>query len=72
MRFVATDKQEAWAGKAAPELPLDGRLDLHKGVYNRIVRDFNGGRPLPLTHDHAHRRPARVRAWVRRRRWWCR
>jgi D-glycero-alpha-D-manno-heptose-7-phosphate kinase len=49
VRFVATDKQEAWAGEAAPELPLDGRLDLHKGVYNRIVREFNGGRPLPLT-----------------------
>lgn len=49
VRFVATDKQEEWAGKAAPELPLDGRLDLHKGVYNRIVREFNGGRPMPLT-----------------------
>lgn len=47
--FVATDKQESWSGEAAPELPLDGRLDLHKGVYNRIVREFNGGRPLPLT-----------------------
>jgi D-glycero-alpha-D-manno-heptose-7-phosphate kinase len=49
VRFVATDKQEEWAGMAAPELPMDGRLDLHKGVYNRIVREFNGGRPMPLT-----------------------
>ena len=49
MRFVAADQQESWQGEAAPELPLDGRLDLHKGVYNRIVREFNGGRPLPLT-----------------------
>ena len=49
VRFVATDKQESWQGEAAPELPLDGRLDLHKGVYNRIVREFNGGRPMPLT-----------------------
>lgn len=47
--FVATDKQESWSGEAAPELPLDGCLDLHKGVYNRIVREFNGGRPLPVT-----------------------
>ena len=49
VRFVATDKQESWQGEAAPELPLDGRLDLHKGVYNRIMREFNGGRPMPLT-----------------------
>ena len=49
VRFVAADRQQNWAGDAAPELPLDGTLDLHKGVYNRIVRDFNGGRPLPLT-----------------------
>jgi len=49
VRFVATDKQESWQGAAEPELPLDGRLDLHKGVYNRIVREFNGGRPMPLT-----------------------
>lgn len=49
VRFVASDKQEEWAGKATTELPLDGRLDLHKGVYNRIVREFNGGRPMPLT-----------------------
>ncbi len=54
--FVAADKQERWQGAAEPHLPLDGRLDLHKGVYNRIVRDFNGGRPLPLkltTHTDA-------------------
>ncbi len=49
MRFVAADRQEAWEGDAEAPLPFDGRLDLHKGVYNRIVRDFNGGRPLPLT-----------------------
>jgi D-glycero-alpha-D-manno-heptose-7-phosphate kinase len=47
--FVAADKQESWSGEAAAELALDGRLDLHKGVYNRIVREFNAGRPLPLT-----------------------
>jgi D-glycero-alpha-D-manno-heptose-7-phosphate kinase len=49
VHFVATDKQEEWSGEAVPELPLDGLLDLHKGVYNRIVREFNAGRPLPLT-----------------------
>ena len=47
--FVAADKQESWAGEAIPELPLDGHLDLHKGVYNRIVREFNAGRPLAVS-----------------------
>jgi D-glycero-alpha-D-manno-heptose-7-phosphate kinase len=54
--FTAADKQERWSGSADATLALDGCLDLHKGVYNRIVRDFNGGRPLPLrmtTHTDA-------------------
>lgn len=46
VRFVAADNQSRWEGAAGPQLALDGQLDLHKGVYNRIVRDFNGGRPL--------------------------
>ncbi len=29
-------------------LPIDGRLDLVKAVYNRIIRDYNHGTPLPL------------------------
>lgn len=49
VRLVASDRQERWEGEAEPELTLDGRLDLHKGVYNRIVRDFNCGEPLSLT-----------------------
>jgi D-glycero-alpha-D-manno-heptose-7-phosphate kinase len=56
LRFAATDKQESWEGKAEPCVPLDGRLDLHKGVYNRVVKEFNGGRPLPMimtTHTDA-------------------
>ena len=56
LQFTASDKQQSWAGESEPALPLDGQLDLHKGVYNRIVRDFNGGRPLPLrmtTHTDA-------------------
>lgn len=47
--LLAADRQQSWEGDALPELELDGTLDLHKGVYNRVVRDFNGGRPLPLT-----------------------
>src|SRR6202165_2487860 len=56
VRLVAADSQHTWEGEASTQLALDGRLNLHKGVYNRIVRDFNGGRPLPLvmtTHTDA-------------------
>ena len=49
VRLVAAVKQESFESEASPQLPLDGQLDLHKGVYNRIVRDFNAGRPLALT-----------------------
>ncbi len=49
VRFVAADRQEGWEGKAIPVLDLNGKLDLHKGVYNRIVRNFNQGKPLSMT-----------------------
>lgn len=44
----ATDRREAIDCAASDRLPLDGALALHKGLYNRIVRDFNGGKPLPV------------------------
>jgi D-glycero-alpha-D-manno-heptose-7-phosphate kinase len=56
LELRASDKQQSWTGEAEAALALDGQLDLHKGVYNRIVREFNGGRPLPLrmtTHTDA-------------------
>lgn len=31
---------------SALNLPIDGHLDLHKGVYNRIIRDFRINKPL--------------------------
>ncbi len=36
----AEDKGERAEYEALPELPMDGRLDLLKGIYNRVVRDF--------------------------------
>ncbi len=56
LQFRASDKEDSWSGDTLAELPLDGKLDLHKGVYNRIVREFNGGHPLPMrmtTHTDA-------------------
>ncbi len=35
------DKPEVLEFDATDQLPLDGRLDLIKGIYNRIVRDFS-------------------------------
>lgn len=37
-------------------LPIDGTLDLHKAVYNRVTRDFLFGKPVPMriaTHSEA-------------------
>jgi D-glycero-alpha-D-manno-heptose-7-phosphate kinase len=48
VRFEAVDLGESASAAAATRLEPDGKLDLHKGVYNRIVADFNGGEPLRL------------------------
>jgi D-glycero-alpha-D-manno-heptose-7-phosphate kinase len=49
VRFVATDREATWQGPAEDLGTPRGELALHRGVYNRIVREFNAGRPLPLT-----------------------
>ena len=48
VRFVATDQQVEKVRPAEVPLPLNGKLDLHKAVYNHIVQNFNGGRPISL------------------------
>jgi D-glycero-alpha-D-manno-heptose-7-phosphate kinase len=35
------DKKEVYTFAAVEDLAVDGNLDLHKGIYNRIVRDFS-------------------------------
>lgn len=40
IEFVSMDRKETQAHLSAETLPIDGQLDLLKGVYNRIVRDF--------------------------------
>jgi D-glycero-alpha-D-manno-heptose-7-phosphate kinase len=41
----AIDRKERYEFESADELPIDGKLDLLKGIYNRVVRDF-AQRPL--------------------------
>lgn len=48
VRFIATDQCVETVVPAQTPLPLDGALDLHKAVYNHIVQNFNGGKPIPL------------------------
>ena len=38
--FQAEDKGESFETGAIEKLPLDGHLDLLKGIYNRIVKDY--------------------------------
>lgn len=40
--FRSIDKSEYYDTKSREELPIDGRLDLLKGIYNRVVKDFTG------------------------------
>lgn len=49
VRFVAADRQECAEFDPGCDLPLDEPLSLHKGVYCRIMRDFNDGQAIPLT-----------------------
>jgi D-glycero-alpha-D-manno-heptose-7-phosphate kinase len=39
--FHAVDKGEKFGYPSSATLPMDGQLDLLKGIYNRIVRDFD-------------------------------
>jgi len=46
VRFVASDQQLEQVRQAEVPLPLDGKMDLHKAVYNHIMQNFNGGKPI--------------------------
>ena len=48
VRFAATDQQIEEVLPAASHYPLDGRLNLHKAVYNHMVRNYNDGKPLSI------------------------
>jgi D-glycero-alpha-D-manno-heptose-7-phosphate kinase len=47
--FEAVDRDERVGIESNNCLKIDGKLDLHKGIYNRIVREFNDGKPLSFS-----------------------
>ncbi len=48
VRFAATDQQIEEVLPVAAYYPLDGRLNLHKAVYNHMVRKYNDDKPLSV------------------------
>lgn len=48
VEFVSADLGDRASYRARPSLKSDGRLDLFKHVYNYVVREYHGGRPLPV------------------------
>jgi D-glycero-alpha-D-manno-heptose-7-phosphate kinase len=48
IRMVATDQQAEKEMVLGAPLELNGKLDLHKAVYNHMIQHFNEGKPIPL------------------------
>lgn len=47
IEFLAVDRKEQITFNSINKLPIDDKLlILHKGIYNRIVKDFNNGQAL--------------------------
>jgi len=46
--FYASDLNEEFTSEAIAEIETEGNNILQKGVYNRVVKDFCGGKPLSL------------------------
>ena len=48
VRFVATDQQAEKVKTISEPLILNGKLDLHKAVYNEMIQRYNGGQAIPM------------------------
>ncbi|QGQ98488.1 dehydrogenase [Paenibacillus psychroresistens] len=46
--FHAADRDEIFEAKSEASYELNGYLDLHKGIYNRIVKQFNNKQALSI------------------------
>jgi len=49
IHFIAADMGDSVTYDAATAVSSEGLLALHSGVYNRIVAQYNDGKPLPVT-----------------------
>jgi D-glycero-alpha-D-manno-heptose-7-phosphate kinase len=48
VQIVATDQQQVCVTPTQLPLQLDGKLNLHKAVYNHIIQHYNEGKPIAL------------------------
>ena len=48
VRFVSTDQQKEKVKAVDEPLVLNGKLDLHKAVYNEMIQPYNGGKRIAL------------------------
>jgi D-glycero-alpha-D-manno-heptose-7-phosphate kinase len=48
IRFIATDQREECVTPTQLPLQLDGKLNLHKAVYNHIIQHYNDRKPIAL------------------------
>jgi D-glycero-alpha-D-manno-heptose-7-phosphate kinase len=48
VRLVSTDQQKEKVKAVDEPLVLNGKLDLHKAVYNEMIQHYNGGKRIPL------------------------
>lgn len=48
VRFAATDQQTEKVLAVSAPLALNGKLDLHKAVYNEMIQCYNGGKSIPM------------------------
>ena len=58
VKFSATDLCEEYEFAAGVDAPADCPLVLHRAVYRRIVKQFLGGAPLPVTVTTASDAPS--------------
>lgn len=58
IRITAYDNNNSIDVESVSRLEIEGdQLILHKGVYNRIVRDYNGGKPLSFNMSTSNDAP---------------